>query len=277
MEQGTLPVLGSGKELPALQQPHGHSRERECSGMVELCPPGCTARPWAAFHPQGLCGGSSGAPGSPPGPACPAPATLGPSQAGDGGRVLGSLQEAGKSLVALVPTQLQPCATNPFSQQGLGEVFPLFFPIFPVSHKWICDPVAALGSPQIPLAHVGCAGGAQALPQPLWLWEGFPRLGQILGSQEQSAARHPLIFAFSKIKTGKHLVPTPWTLPCPRELGSSWGSHASPAFTLCKIRAMLYLFLSLRKEQSFICRCGGALFTSRVIPFFFFFCGEIEV
>lgn len=65
-------------ELPAA---HGMSlwpwkgarEEWERSGTVVLCP-------WSS-QCQGSC--DSG-PGSPPGPACPAPATLGPSQAGDG-------------------------------------------------------------------------------------------------------------------------------------------------------------------------------------------------
>lgn len=84
-------------------------------------------------------------------------------------------------------------------------------------------------------------------------------MGQILGSKQQSAARHALLFAFSRIKTGKHLVPTPWTLPCPQEPGTSWGSQASPAFILCKIRTVFYLFLSWERSRVLFAGVGGTL------------------
>lgn len=202
-EQGTLPVFG------VMGCPCGCGREAGTNGDAEG---------WGCCAPRSCSG-------SPPAlPVLPLPGW---------GCTLGSPLQTGKSLVAPVPTQLQPCANKPLITQPRGEVFfPLFFPpVFPAGPTGIC---VRIWEPA--LDHLGCPGGAQALSQ-----EGFPKVGQILGSQEQSAARHPLLFAFfafSKIKTGKLLVPFPWTLPCPREPGSSWGS---PAFTFCKIRAVFYL------------------------------------
>lgn len=161
-------VLGSVQELPAahgmsLRLWKGAREEWEHSGTVVLCP-------WSS-QCQSSCDSGTG---SPPGPACPAPATLGPSQAGDG-----HLDPHSK-LGSTGGTQLQPCANKPLITAGLGWGFPPF-PVFPAGPTGICvricDPVAALGSPWT-------IWGVQGLPQ-----EGLHKVGQI----SQGAARHPLL------------------------------------------------------------------------------------
>lgn len=229
-EQGTVvPVLGSC-----------HGRRQGCSGTGVLCPTEPRPPCLPCQPAQGCCDGGLGTPGSPPGPSGPVSWVM---------DTWIPPQDAGRSLVAPVspePTQLQPCADKSPITAGLGGFSPPF-PYFPAGPTGICGPVLPWGA----LGPRGVSMWSQGLPQ-----EGFPKVGQILGSQEQSAARHPLLFAFSKIKTGRHSVPTPWTLPC-QEPGSSWGSQASPAFTLCKTRAVFYLFLSEKGAEFYLQVWGG--------------------
>lgn len=273
-------VSAGAATCPAAPWPQKRAKEKwECSGTAELCPtdhqaplpalPGLGA----ASHSQGLWDAATWLWNlwQPSWPCLSCSSHPGPLSGQGWGWRLGSPREAGKPLVSLVPTQLQPCANKTLITAGFGwGFFPPFFPSFPVGHigicVGICDPVAAFGSPRT-------TWGVQDLPQPLWLWEGFSEVGQILGSKQQSAARHALLFAFSRIKTGKHLVPTPWTLPCPRA-GDQLGLPGLPSLHFVQNQGCVLLIFKLRKEQSFICRCGRHF--TPVKSFTFFFCGENE-
>lgn len=139
LEQGTLPILGSVQELPPVLQPRGHRREPRKSGNAQgrrSCAPQTTRLPCLHCQAWGLhpiprgCGmqpRGSGTSGSPPGPACPAPATLGPSQARDGGGGLDPHGKLGSHWCHWYPPNSSPALTKPSSQQGLGGVFSHLF------------------------------------------------------------------------------------------------------------------------------------------------------
>lgn len=150
-------VSAGAATCPAAPWPQKGAKEKwECSGTA----PRTTRLPCLHCQAWGLhpiprgCGmqpRGSGTPGSPPGPAWPAPATLGPSQARDGGGDWDAHGKPGSHWCHWYPPNSSPVLTKPSSQQGLGEVFPLFSPVFPVGHTGICvgicDPVAAFESP----------------------------------------------------------------------------------------------------------------------------------
>lgn len=112
------------------------------------------------------------------------------------------------------PPSSSPVLTDP-SQQGLGGFSPSV-PYFPAGPPGVCGR-GCLGEP---LAPVGCPCGAGAAPG------GISQGGTEFRQPGAKSCQAPL-FAFSRMKPGKHSVPAPWTLPC-QEPGSSCGSQASP-------------------------------------------------
>lgn len=110
---------------------------------------------------------------------------------------------------------------------------------------------------------MGCPGSAQ---------EGFPKLGQLLGSQGPSAARDPFLL-FARIKTGKHLVPMH---------GHSLSSRAREQLRLLGLPSLhfvqnqgcvLLIFKSEKGAELFYLQLWGGTSNEviEVIPFFFFF------
>lgn len=166
----------------------------------------------------------------PPGAAlgAPRPCLSCPCQAGDAH--LDPHCKLGSHWWHQCPPNSSPVLTNP-SSHSLGVRFfsPFFSPSFSSrSHRDLCkDLGASLGPFGVSRWSPGSVPG------------GISQGGTDFRQPRTKCCQASFaFFAFSKIKTGKLLVPFPWTLPCPREPGSSWGS---PAFTFCKIRAVFYL------------------------------------